>query len=93
MVIQLWTFCPGTQIELWHLQSHGEAKAELEALHMQENHQATKYFIKFTQLTAHIQWGKAALLWQAYNSLMRWIKDNTVHHETPTTLTNLRKLI
>jgi len=30
----------------------GEAESELEALCMQENHQATKYFIKFTQLTA-----------------------------------------
>ena len=27
----------------------GEAEAELEGLHMQENHQAMKYFIKFTQ--------------------------------------------
>ena len=47
----------------------GEAEAELEALHMQENHQATKYFIRFTQLTACIQWGEAALLRQAYNGL------------------------
>ena len=31
----------------------GEAKAELEALCMQENHQAAKYFIKFTQLAAY----------------------------------------
>ena len=39
-----------------------EAEAELETLHMQENHQATKYFIKFMQLAACVQWGKAALL-------------------------------
>ena len=39
----------------------GEAKAELEALHMHENHQATKYFIKFQQLAARVQWGNAAL--------------------------------
>ena len=40
----------------------GKAEAELEGLHMQENHQATKYFIKFTQLAVCIQWGQAALL-------------------------------
>ena len=33
-----------------------EAEAKLEGLHMQENHQATKYFIKFTQLATCIQW-------------------------------------
>ena len=33
----------------------GEAEAELEALCMQVNHQATKYFIRFTQLAAHVQ--------------------------------------
>ena len=71
----------------------GEAEAELEALRMQENHQATKYFIRFTQLTAHVQWGKAALLRQAYNGLAKWIKDDMVHHNKPTTLANLRKLV
>ena len=40
----------------------GEAEAELEGLCMQENHQATKYFIKFTQLATRVQWGQAALL-------------------------------
>ena len=40
----------------------GEAEAKLEGLHMQENHQATKYFIKFMQLATCIQWGQAALL-------------------------------
>ena len=40
----------------------GEAEAKLKGLHMQENHQAMKYFIKFTQLATHVQWGQAALL-------------------------------
>ena len=71
----------------------GEAEAELEALHMQENHQATKYFIRFTQLAACVQWGEAALLRQAYNGLTKQIKDNMVHHNKPTTLANLRKLV
>ena len=32
----------------------GKAEAKLEGLHMQENHQATKYFIKFTQLATRV---------------------------------------
>src|SRR5882724_9764053 len=44
-----------------------EAEAELEGLHMHESHQAMKYFIKFQQLAAHIEWGNAALHRQAYN--------------------------
>jgi len=71
----------------------GEAESELEALHMQESHQATKYFIKFTQLAARVHWGEAALLRQAYNGLAKRIKNDMVHHDKPTTLAGLRKLI
>ena len=71
----------------------GKAEAELEGLRMQENYQATKYFIKFTQLAARVQWGQAALLRQAYNGLTKQIKNNMVHHDKPTTLSDLRKLI
>jgi len=39
----------------------GKAEAELEALRMHENHQATNYFIKFQQLASQVQWGDAAL--------------------------------
>ena len=34
----------------------GGAEAELKQLHMQENHQAMKYFIKFQWLATHIKW-------------------------------------
>ena len=71
----------------------GEAEAELEGLHMQENHQATKYFIKFMQLAACVQWGQAALLQQAYNGLAKRIKNDMVHHDKPTTLSDLQKLV
>ena len=71
----------------------GEAEAELEELQMQENHQAMKYFIKFTQLAAWVQWGQAALLQQAYNGLVKQIKNGLVHHNKPTTLSDLQKLI
>ena len=67
----------------------GKAEAKLEGLCMQENHQATKYLIKFTQLASCVQWGQAALLQQAYNGLTKWIKTDLVHHDKPTTLSNL----
>ena len=71
----------------------GEAEAELEGLRMQENHQATRYFIKFMQLAACVQWGQAALLCQAYNGLTKRIKNDLVHHDKPTPLSDLQKLI
>ena len=52
-----------------------------------------KYFINFTQLSSRIYWGKAALLWQAYNSLAKRIKNEMVHHKKPMTLSGLRKLV
>src|SRR5882724_4542962 len=70
----------------------GEAKAKLEQLCMHENHQATKYFIKFQQLTTHVRWGNAALCWQAYNSLAKCIKNDLVHHSKPNTLVDLHGL-
>src|SRR6266481_1341414 len=69
-----------------------EAEAKLEGLRLQENHQAMKYFIKFMQLAARIQWGKAALLRQACNGLAKHIKNDMVHHDKPTTLLGLQKV-
>ena len=60
---------------------------------MQENHQVTKYFIKFMQLATHVQWGEAALLHQAYNGLAKRIKNDMVHHDKPTTLPGLQKTV
>ena len=51
------------------------------------------YFIKFTQLLSHVYWGEAALLWKAYNSLAKQIKNEMVHHEKPTTISGLQKLV
>src|SRR6266481_6352738 len=69
-----------------------KAEAELEGLCMHENHQATKYFIKFMQLATCVQWGKAALLQQGYNGLAKRIKNDMVHHDKPTTLLGLQKV-
>ena len=52
-----------------------------------------KYFIKFMQLSSHVYWGEAALLWQAYNGLAKQIKNKMVPHEKPTTLSGLWKLV
>jgi len=71
----------------------GEADAKPKGLHMQDNHQATKYFIKFQHLAACIQWGKAPLCRQAYNGLTKCIKDDMVHHEKPNSLSGLQKLV
>src|SRR6266481_6376701 len=69
-----------------------EAEAELEGLCMQENHQVMKYFIKFMQLATRVQWGEAVLLCQAYNGLVKCIKNDIVHHDKPTTLPSLWKV-
>ena len=45
------------------------------------------------QLSSRVYWGKAALLWQAYNGLAKWIKNKMVHHKKPTTLSRLWKLM
>jgi len=65
----------------------GKAEAELEGLRMHESHQGMKYFIKFQQLAACVQWGDAALHCQAYNGLAKRIKDDMVHHDKLNTLT------
>src|SRR5882724_9661012 len=70
----------------------GKAEAELKGLRIHEIHQAIKYFIKFQELAAHIQWGEEALH-QAHNGLTKCIKDDMVHHKKPNTLSGLWKLI
>jgi len=70
-----------------------EAKAEIEDLHMQENHQAKKYFIKFTQLATCVSWGQATLQRQAYKGLAKHIKNDMVHHDKLKSLAELQKLI
>ena len=45
------------------------------------------------QLAAPVEWGQATLLQQAYNSLTKCIKNDLVHHDKPTTLSDLRKLV
>ena len=70
----------------------GKAEAELEGLHMPENHQAMGYFIKFMQLTTQVHWGEATLQCQAYNGLVKCIKNDMVHHDKLTSLSSLQKL-
>src|SRR5882724_10262427 len=83
----------GTQNQFWHFDPKGEAKAKLKQLHMHENHQAMKYFIKFQQLATCVRWGNAALCQQVYNGLTKHIKNNMVHHGKPNTLIGLHGLV
>ena len=85
-------FIEELEANFWTYDPISEAEAELEGLRMQENHQATKYFIKFMQLATRVQWGKVALLRQAYNRLAKCVKNDMVHHDKPTTLLGLRRL-
>ena len=45
------------------------------------------------QLSSHVYWGEAALLRQAYNGLAKRIKNEMVHHNKPTTLSRLQRLV
>ena len=58
-----------------------------------KSHQAMKYFIKFKQQAACVQWGDAALCRQAYNGLAKCIKDDMIHHTKLITLAGLQKLV
>jgi len=46
-------------------------------------------FHQVQQLVTHVRWGDAALRWQAYNSLVKCIKNNMVYHGKPNTLVSL----
>ena len=48
----------------------GEAKAELENLHMCDNQRITKYLVEFNRLAARVQWGNTSLRCQFYNGLL-----------------------
>src|SRR6266481_2855838 len=71
----------------------GEAEAEIEGLRMPKNSWVTLYFVEFNRLAACLQWGDSALLQQAYKGLAWRVKNEMVHHEKPTSLPALRKLV
>src|SRR5882724_6695523 len=52
-------FIMGLENNFRSFNPEGKAEVELNALHMHENHQATKYFIKFQQLASQVQWSDA----------------------------------
>ena len=64
----------------------GEAKAELENLHMHDNQRITKYLVEFNRLAARVQWGNAALRCQFYNGLPPRIKDEISRFGKPNNL-------
>ena len=70
----------------------GEAKVELENLHMCDNQRITKCLVEFNRLATRVQWGNAALWRQFYNGLLPWIKDNISRFGKPNNLQDLRTL-
>ena len=70
----------------------GEAKVELENLHMHDNQRITKYLVEFNRLAARVQWGNTTLRRQFYNGLLPRIKDKISRFGKPDNLQELRTL-
>ena len=70
----------------------GEAKAELENLHMRDNQRITKYLVKFNRLAARVQWVNATLRCQFYNGLLSQVKDEISRFGKPDNLQELQTL-
>jgi len=71
----------GTWSQLWNLGSSWWRRSWTKRTSHAWKPPAMKYFIKFQQLAARVQWGDATLHCQAYNRLTKHIKDDMVHHE------------
>ena len=67
----------------------GEAKVELENLHMRDNQRITKHLVEFNRLATRVQWGNTALQYQFYNRLLPRIKDEISRFGKPNTLQEL----
>ena len=70
-----------------------DAEVELKQLVMKDNHQATKFFIKFYQISALLDYNNQALHWKAYLTLLKRIKDELIHFDKPWNLDNPQDLI
>ena len=70
-----------------------DAKAELNALIMNNSHKATRFFIDFFQLSTLYNYNDRALLWKAYSTLPKRVKDEMTHFDRPSMLQELRDLV
>ena len=70
-----------------------DAKVELNALIMKDNHKATRFFVDFFQLSTLCDYNDRALLWKAYSALLKRVKDEMTHFDCPSMLQELRDLV
>ena len=70
-----------------------DAEVELEQLVMRENHKAAKFFIDFYRIASILNYNDQALLWMAYLTFLRCIKDEMVHYDKPRKMDHLWDLV
>ena len=70
-----------------------DAKAELDALIMKDNHKATRFFIDFFWLSTLCNYNNRVLLQKVYSELPKRVKDKMTHFDHPSTLQELRDLV
>ena len=71
-----------------------DAEAELNALIMKDSHKATRFLLlDFFWLSMLCDYNNRALLWKAYSTLPKRVKDEMTHFNHPFTLQELRDLV
>ena len=70
-----------------------DAKVELDALIMKDNHKATRFFIDFFQLSMLCDYNDRVLLQRVYSMLPKRVKDEMTHFNHPSMLQELRDLV
>ena len=69
------------------------ALVELNALIMKDNHKVTRFFVDFFRLSTLCDYNDRALLWKAYSTLPKRVKDEMTHFNRPSMLQELRDLV
>ena len=70
-----------------------DAEVELDTLIMKDNHKATKFFVDFFQLSMLCDYNDSVLLWKAYSTLPKTVKDEMTHFDCLSMLQELRDLV
>ena len=70
-----------------------DAKAELNALIMKDNHKVTRFFVDFFQLSMLCNYNDRVLLWKVYSALLKRVKDKMANFNHPSMLQELRDLV
>jgi Retrotransposon gag protein len=71
----------------------GDAKHELNNLHMRDNQRVSDYLVHFSGLALSCSWGEPALRYRFYESLPPQIKDKLSKGEKPRTLQVLKQKV